>query len=176
GRLFITVVALTAVSCATRTATPVPAPESAPEKPPIESAEAAPEPAVNRKITRSKSPEPAPDTSADEEVRAEPLAEAAPAVASSNRCVVGAVRARGDIVVAVKNATVTLFKGPNLLGETRTDENGKFAWCAGPSLGGDHFEITVRVSKAPFKTISQSRAWQVGTQEEFDFAMEADGL
>ncbi len=97
-------------------------------------------------------------------------------MAKSNRCVTGRVQARGDIVVPVKNAKVSLFMGAALLGETRTDGNGKFAWCAGANLSGERFEVTVRVSKAPFQTISQSRDWKVGTQEEFDFAMTAEGF
>lgn len=167
---------LALTSCASTREVPKPAPESVGEEPSDGAdEEKSPEPDGSR---RSRVPKRrmASKAQAKQPAAPTPLAQAAPAVAQSNRCVTGQVRARGEIVVPVKNATVSLFKGPALLGETRTDENGKFAWCAGPNLSGERFEITVRVSKAPFQTISQSRDWKVGTQEEFDFALIAEGL
>lgn len=162
---------------------PVPAPSDVVE----ERADAPKEPPPSKPVQARRKPTRAvdsnapsrdePEASSDEEPAATPTAvDPSPPVNRSNRCVVGAVRAQGEIVVPINNAVVTLLRGDELLGETRTDENGKFAWCAGPKLQGEDFEMTVRVSKEPFQSVSQRRAWKVGTQEEFDFALVAPQL
>ncbi|MEL6340828.1 MAG: hypothetical protein AAFP04_03700 [Myxococcota bacterium] len=171
--------ALGFIGCS-RTPEPIPAPSDVVENPAEEPEEAPPSKPVQarRKPTRAVASE-APSQDGSEDSSDEMLAstpttvDPSPPVNRSNRCVVGSVRAQGEIVVPINNAVVTLLRGDELLGETRTDENGKFAWCAGPKLQGENFEMTVRVSKEPFQSVSQQRAWKVGTQEEFDFALVA---
>ncbi|MEM6732536.1 MAG: carboxypeptidase-like regulatory domain-containing protein, partial [Myxococcota bacterium] len=154
------------IACAS---TPKPSPEaSAPVDGPEVAEASEPEPPVERTPSPRRR---APARESASPPRA-PVAQAAPAVANTNRCVTGAVRAQGDIVVPVKNATVSFLRDSTLLGKTRTDSNGKFAWCAGPNLTG-RIRMTVKVSKPPFQTVSQQRDWTVGVQEEFDFALVA---
>lgn len=168
--------AILIVGCARQSPDPIAAPPDPANEPTTVALSETAKPKPKRRAARPAPPaetEPEDVQAEDSETTETPVTrvEPSPPVNRSNRCVIGTVEAQGDMIVPVNNARVMLFRAAELLGETRTDSNGKFAWCAGPNLTGAEFEVTVKVSKSPFATVSQSRGWKVGVQEQFDFAL-----
>lgn len=162
----------TLVTCAKK-ARDEPAPAPAPERNSEAVHGRAADPAA-KEATKPAS-RPKPDTSARVKPSSRP-ADAAPEAPRLNTCIVGQVETRGEMVIAVKNATVSVLAGEKNLGEAVTDENGKFVWCAPQSMAGMIVNLTVRVEKPPFAAVSQSRRWEVGVQEEFSFAFDPPKL
>ncbi len=86
--------------------------------------------------------------------------------AKAPTCISGVIKTSGAAEIPVARARVTVARGATVVGETTTDDNGRFTWCAGRALDGMTVRTSVHVEKAAFVNSEREFDILVGTTME----------
>lgn len=84
-------------------------------------------------------------------------------------CVTGVIETASRAPIPVASAHVGVHRDGVQVGETSTDENGRFAWCAAKGLEGQR--LVLRVEKGSFVTIDQPVELAAGVTKQVNIDM-----
>ncbi|MEZ0312529.1 MAG: carboxypeptidase-like regulatory domain-containing protein [Myxococcota bacterium] len=86
-------------------------------------------------------------------------------------CISGIIKTSGAAEIPVARARVKVARGETVVGETTTDDQGRFTWCAPRALDGMTVRTSVHVEKAAFVSSERELEIPVGTTTELTIGL-----
>ncbi len=86
-------------------------------------------------------------------------------------CINGLIKTTGAAEIPVARARVKVARGESVVGETTTDDQGRFTWCAPRALDGMTVRTSVHVEKAAFVSSEREIDLPVGTTTELTIGL-----
>ena len=86
-------------------------------------------------------------------------------------CISGVIQTSGVTEIPIARARVRVARGETIVGETTTDDNGRFSWCAERMLEGMTVRTRLHVEKAAFVSTERQLDIPIGTTTELTIGL-----